>query len=1450
LAKHLNQKKSSEKPTIKDQGKIEIRAENTKGETAKKTENAEEETTKIITKTASTEKDTTKIETMTEKIEGKTVKIETQEEDMEIETKGENKEEDAAKIETKKENTEKETVKIKAKSENTQEETKSENAEKTTKPKVCDLGSQDLDNGFYVNIKIEGKINTKFLVDSGSVTTLMSEELYDQLDHKKIPPLRQENLPLIAVSGNLLQLRGKGTMNISLGHSSTYKQDIVVSKLPVDGILGQDFLLHHASNLDYKRMELQLEKEKVPLKIGKQEKMSCQIQAAKQTNLPASSICWISVQIPSQHYLAETVLLEPTAMMIRNRGLVVMPAVSENKENITVKIVNTTEKDITLYPNQEIGKCESIYEPEGEEVQPVRSVKVEERKEAKLPEHLHDLLDRSSEFLDKRQTKILKSLLCEFQHVFSKSPEDIGFTDKVKHVINTQDAKPFKFAPRRQPLALAEAEKQEIESMLKRNIIEPSNSPWASPVTLVRKRDSNEIRFCVDYRQLNNVTVKDAYPLPRIDQCLESVAGNCWFSNLDIFSAFWQVPLDEGSKEKTAFTTKYGLYQFNRLPFGLSNSPATYERLMDDVLKGLLWEECLVFLDDTIIPSKTFEEGIDRLRHVLQRFSDANLKLKTKKCNLFKKEIKFLGHIVSEKGIATDPAKIEAVQDWPVPKSAKEVKSFIGLCTYYRKFVYKFAEIAGPLHRLSEKNVKFEWTMECQAAFDTLKEKLTSTPILSYPLPDTPFIVDTDASNTALGAVLSQVQDGKERPIAYLSKSLTQSERNYCVTRRELLAVVFALRKFHCYIFGQQIQIRTDNAAVSWMKNLKNPSGQTARWLQEIENYDLDVIHRPGIRNSNADALSRKPCSSCRNQQERNSEALHFSDCHAEEHEELGFIACTQTKQCSEKRSDQGMIQLDFSDIYDNRSDKGLQSHKSLPFPDLGVILNSVSAAVINDGEEPSTSQQKETSEKQNENHETKQPTTSSHQVKETVQGRQSTDFQNTEYIITVHPLSPDGWDIESLKQAQLDDPEIALLLTKKENNQERPSWSDVSTQGSRCKTLWAQWDRLVVVQGLLFRKRTQTGDDKHLQMIIPKSKKEVVMMHHHDIPTAGHLGAEKTTEKIKQSYYWPGMDDDVKNYCVQCDVCTKRKTSPKTNKAPLGQSGVGSKLERVSMDICGPFPQTERGNKYILVITDQFTKWTEAIPIPNLEAKTVADAFISNFSSKFGNPLSIHTDQGSNFESKLFKEVCDLLDIKKTRTTSMRPQSNGMVERFNRTLAVMLTAYCESNQTAWDVYLPILAGAYRSSVHSSTGFTPNRLMFGEEVRMPLSLTVSKPEERNISHEEYVANLQAKIQETHELARKHIKKNSTYQKKHYDVNAKLKIFHENQAVWLFEPIKKVHVCYKLTSKWKGPFMITRKIDDLTYLVKKTAKSEGKAYHVDRLLPYTGKNLPVWIKQKQ
>lgn len=1218
--------------------------------------------------------------------------------------------------------------------------------------------SKSFDNGFYTNCRICG-VNAHYLIDSGSTSTLLSYRIYQKIDPCLRPQLRENKFKVKNVNGVEINVYGHTSITIKLGKNEYFHQ-VIVCDISPDGILGQDFMLEHVKKIDYEKYILHTESDQISCWLGGNSAMTCRVIAEKKTCIPANSSAWVTVKIPSQEHLkTKTAFIEATESKSPAHLLPGVIETGNSEELRDLNVVNCSEEPVTIYPNTTIGTCISVKENEHVQVTSCNTkTTMEQPLDEELPEYLSDLFQRSSVHLNESEQNQLKSLLIKYQSVFAKSSQDLGFSDRVEHHIDTMGAEPIKEPMRRLPLAKQETEREEVRKMLQAGVIEPSISPWSSNIVLIKKRD-NSTRFCVDYRKLNAVTKKDCYPLPNISQCLDALAGSVYFNCMDINAGYWQIGVAKEDREKTAFATSMGLYQFVKMPFGLVAAPSEFCRLMGDVFRDLQWVECLLYMDDIIVPAKTVEESLLRLEHVFQRLKSANLKLKPSKCIFFQKSVKFLGHEVSEQGVHTDKEKIKAVQDWPIPRTVKQVRSFVGLAAYYKRFIASFGEICKPLYQLCEKNRKFVWTDACQHAFDTLKERLTSAPILAYPILGKDFILDTDASQYTVGAVLSQEHDGKERVIAYMSKTMNKHELQYCTTRKELLAVVTALKHFHHYLLGQKVKLRTDNSAVSWIRTLKIPTGQVFRWLQYIETYDISVSHRPGKAHGNSDALSRVPCKVCQRQEQNES--------------------------------------------------KDTEEHN----PDLH-------SEMIGSDNKPAV------------------------EVSRAVTRGQQQDEANTHLKPNQFLLA--NWEPSTVRQHQLSDPVISPIMVAVES-QSRPEWNSISETTSHTKTLWRQWDRLSLISGMLYRKWVSDElRETRYQLVVPKTLQQDILTNYHDIPSAGHLGSDKMLSRIQEHFYWPAMKDRIDSYCKLCDSCQSRKPA-KLTRAPLGQDPVSEPMEKVTLDILGPLPVSHRSNRYILVISDCFTKWTECVPLPDQEAATIATAFVNNFITRFGTPLLVLTDGGTNFDSQLFREVCKFLQIEKVKTSVMRPQANGVTERFNHTLATMLTMYCIKDQKDWDLYLPQVMMAYRSSVHASTKYSPNRMVYGKQILLPMAAVVGQPKEEDpIPVNDYVQNLQDKLQRVHELARQNLKTAALYRKKHYDIKSSKRILSPGQAVWLYEPSKRPGVCAKLAPTWKGPALVLQRLDDLTYLVKLKLNTRAKVYHIDRLRAYQGNTRPKWF----
>lgn len=458
----------------------------------------------------------------------------------------------------------------------------------------------------------------------------------------------------------------------------------------------------------------------------------------------------------------------------------------------------------------------------------------------------------SIEHMTKDQKKELETLV---DTQFEIMGNNLGCTNMVQHVIKTTHP-PIR--QRHYPLSkpVQEAVNAEVDEMLKSGVIEPSKSPWCSPILLLKKPDGR-YRFVVDFRQLNKVTERDAYPLPFVSATLDKLRNARFLSTLDIKSAYWQIPLSEESKPLTAFVIpNKGLFQFRRMPMGLHNAPATWQRFIDQLFVDMDYK-VLIYLDDVIVCSNNFEEHITVLREVFNRLTKAGLTLNREKCHFCKSELRYLGYIVGANGLMVDPMKVEAILNIPTPQKVGDVRRIIGLSSWYRRFISNFSDLTAPLCNLLRKNVRFEWTAECDAAFNALKESLISAPILTCPDFEKPFIVQTDASDFGLGAILSQQTDEGEKVICYLSRSLTRLERSYSVTQKECLAVLFAIEKLKPYLLGTKFTVVTDHYSLKWLNNIKDPVGRIARWAVRMQQYDFDVVHRKGKDHAGPDALSR-----------------------------------------------------------------------------------------------------------------------------------------------------------------------------------------------------------------------------------------------------------------------------------------------------------------------------------------------------------------------------------------------------------------------------------------------------------------------------------------------------------------------------------------------------------------------------------------------------------------
>uniref|UniRef100_A0A667Y9Z6 Gypsy retrotransposon integrase-like protein 1 n=1 Tax=Myripristis murdjan TaxID=586833 RepID=A0A667Y9Z6_9TELE len=724
------------------------------------------------------------------------------------------------------------------------------------------------------------------------------------------------------------------------------------------------------------------------------------------------------------------------------------------------------------------------------------------------------------------------------------------------------------------------------------------------------------------------------------------------------------------------------------MPFGLCNAPSTFQRLMERIFGDQHCQSLLLYLDDVVVFSSTVEEHLDRLDVVLSRLQQEGLKAKLEKCSFFRPEVGYLGHIISKDGVATDPGKIEAVSKWQRPNHVSELRSFLGFASYYRRFVEGFAKLAAPLHRLvaeltgtksrkpSGESLPAAWTEECEQSFEGLKSRLVSAPVLAYANFSLPFILEVDASYSGLGAVLSQEQDGKIRPIAYASRGLKPTERNmnnYSSMKLEFLALKWAMtEKFRDYLLGHKCVVYTDNNPLSHLSTAKLGATEQ-RWAAQLAAFDFSIQYRPGSTNRNADALSRQ---------------------HPASASVKDYVA------------------------------------SGIPIP------------------EP---------------------------LQQAIDANQATQaIQTTISVLPCHTQT----DLRVLQETDPIIREFLQFWTRRKG----PDAAERRQASKEVLVLTRQWDRIVERDGVLYRRVCRPEGEEVLQLVLPMSlKSQVLQQLHHE---HGHQGVERTTDLVHRRCYWPGMHQDIKQWCQECERCQVSKDTQPVARAYMGHLLASRPNEILAVDFTMLEP-SKNGMENVLVMTDVFSKYTQAVPTHDQQASTVAKVLVSEWFCKFGVPGRIHSDQGRNFESHLIQQLCSMYGIQKSRTTPYHPAGNGECERFNRTLHNLLRTLPVTKKRDWSCYLPQVTFCYNTTAHQSTGESPFFLMFGQDPRLPVDFLLGRvPEPEPGSIHDWMVEHQTRLHHAFQNAREHLEAAAVRRKENYDQHVRDAPLPEGQLVYL------------------------------------------------------------------
>ena len=1186
----------------------------------------------------------------------------------------------------------------------------------------------------YADIGYDSTLSVRRLatLDTGAGPSFIRK---DQLPPQVQSRIRRKELPSI-VDANRKPISTLGTVRLALGLGNSHCQVefIVADRLAVPLILGADFCDRYVHAIYPRRRAVELgDGSEVPIIrrptkrhpgsvpipaslefLPAKGRVSLKVRACESIVLEPRTQTWVQVTAPISGLHA----LQPSENLYANGSIVITNGVVQVDTNrpFRVLIANMGANPYRVTKNQVLGsllphptaiiptnvsiaevlgideaECQNLpskhisrdrhEQPERKttqepcwQVSPDGTAVAIEGKRIRKTElapkaAINQVNDLDLSHLAPPQRKRVRELLKEFAPMWAG---ELGEIRTTQHYIDLlPGSRPVAQQPYRAGPKARELEQREVEKMLQAGVIEPSQSAWASPVVMVPKPDGT-LRFCVDYRRLNAMTARDSYPLPRMDECIDSLGLAQIFTTLDCNAGYWQLPVAERDRAKTAFVCHSGLFEYVRMPFGLKNAPASFQRTLDIILSGYKWKSCLVYLDDVIIFSGSFEDHLCHVRAVLRALKAAGITLKFAKCDFFTDKFKYLGHIIGQCTLSVDSIATMALRGARHPTTQTELRAFLGLCNVYRRFVANFAKLAGPLNALLRKGQPVELTNfsdEESGAFQALIDAVSAPPILALPKPGLAYSVDTDASNSQIGAALFQTHpDGERKPIGYWSRTLTSAGRNYSTAEKECLAVVLALGTLRPYLQAEKFIVNSDQASLRWLMEITEPSGRLMRWRLRISEFDFSVKYKKGTANTQADALSRLPTT---------------GGTTVEVDEE---IPCYIAAQVPKWAMDQ--LEGNTNDLSDDE-----ESHDRKP---TGQTENELSLA-----SQPSGTMSQDDDE------------------------FMELDFEYDDAILATEETTDDEAmlrpvSVEELIQAQTSDPFCVRIRQRLNGGQQLPF------EGND--------------EGLLCRRVEQ-----YQQIIVPPELRPRILHIGHHARLAGAPGGRKLYTTLRREYYWPTMALDCYATVRNCAHCARNRLKLRRNAARLQLFPATSPLESVSIDILGELIQTPRGNRYLLVMCDRYSKLVRTVPLRRITALSVAKAFVSHWVFTYGPPADILSDNGKQFASRLFLEVCRIIGIRNKFTTTYHAQCNGQVERFNRTVLAALRHYVADHPKEWDLFSDAVTYAYNTQTHASTGLSPFQLVLSKTPRALAmeELPKLRGENPSLYHRRWLSRLQA-----------------------------------------------------------------------------------------------------------
>lgn len=1035
-----------------------------------------------------------------------------------------------------------------------------------------------------------------------------------------------------------------------------------------DGLIGSDLLKQLDTKIDMKNLLLHTNTTKIPIIYNP----GCSIKIAPR--------CEQRVRLPTNLRNGQAIM----NYKIFCDG-VRMPSAIVRCENgfATTVIQNIKDREVTLNFLTPVTVTE--YNSDTCEINNITDIDMTNIDiDSILTENLNNKL--RLDHMNEEEKTYIRKLCSEYKDIFYSEKLPLTFTNDVKHQIRTRNEDPIFIRPYRQPQVINDEINRQVEKMLENNIVTHSHSPWSAPVHLVPKKmdASNEkkYRLVIDYRKLNEITIDDKYPLPNITDLFDKLGRSCYFSTLDLASGYHQIEVAEKDRQKTAFSTNAGHYEFTRMPFGLKTAPATFQRTIDNVLRGLQGIHCLVYLDDIIVYSSSLQEHLDKLRTIFDRLRKTNLKVQLDKSEFLRKEVLYLGHTITSNGLKPNNDKIKAVLNYPLPRTTTEIKSFLGLIGYYRRFIKDFAKITQPMTaRLKKKRSMPIDDEKYIAAFQKCKELLVNAPILQYPDPEKPYILTTDASEFALGAILSQGTVGNDKPVAYASRTLNDAETRYSVTEKELLAIVWAVKHFRPYLYGRKFTIVTDHKPLTWLNTLKETNSRLTRWRLRLSEYDFNIIHKSGKLNNNADALSRIKI----NALDKDNSSMKVNvdkDINRNKHVKEIIKEIENLRREPEEN-------LETMSISDTDSERTLTAHCRSPYS----IPYSSSTLTASEGSPSNT---------------------------ETAHSAQDTESKGIPILQEAIDTKPNQilvytWLIDKLSVKNLSREKQRILEVHLPVN--RPDLvKQFLKEYIKNNTKYfiyfeddqhrRQFTEAVI---FLFKKEMVQFFECTKRVVFIENEleqKEIVEKYH--TGKTCHRGIRETLAHIKRTYFWHKMEQTVSSVINSCEVCKRMKYDRKPLRPTLQLTQTQTKpLEELFIDLF-----TIEGHYYLTII-DAFSKLGQALEITNRSTPEVVRALIKYFSF-YGIPQKISSDPGTEFNNALLKELLAFYKIDLHISTPNNPNSMGLIERFHSTiLEIYRLAKYEQKYTDAASIMTYAIMAYNQSIHSSTGYTPFEIFLG-----------------------------------------------------------------------------------------------------------------------------------------